>query len=246
MKGECMSTIQATVYGIFISLFAAGFAAAQETAKKPAVAPSTARIAFDGGTLDAYVDAVRKQFANSNIVVDGGVGTVKLPKAPLARVTLRGALEWIPKTAEARKQGVALQPPQASREGDLVFVLTTLHSPAPRTTAATEPQMRGYNLSEEVRPGLKPDEVTKFLQSRLQDRRAEFKGPIKYDPGTRMLTVTGTSDDLRLSDHLIDEMARGKQVVAVLPRLQTDIKTLQDRVTKVEGQISEARKPSAK
>jgi hypothetical protein len=230
------------VLALAVCLSLANPAAGQEATKKPAATPTTARITFQGGTLDAYVDVVRKQFPNSNIHTDGGVGTIKLQAVSFPRVTLRSALEWVPRTAEARQKNLVLQPPVAAREGDVVFVLTTAQvAPLRQTPDPTELQLKAYNFSEDVRPGLPPDEVIRFVQSRLKTRRPPFEGPVEYDAKLRTVTVMGTSNDLRAADILVEELTRGQRVAAVLPRLQAEIKALQERIDRLE-----ARKPAAK
>jgi len=232
-KRRCeMRTAHATIcVALVCALFTS--ASAQEAKKKSTPTnsvSSVADIAFGGGQLKDYVAEVRKKFPDSKIVVDG-VGEVRLPAAPLPRVSLRAALEWVPKTLEARGNSVVLEP-QTGRGADAVFVLTK--QSAPRTPPPAERQAKDYNLSDEIRPGVKPAIVEAEVKEMLKLRQPPFEGSVAYDSKTQMLRVAGTAADIRLADHVVETMTQGQRIAAALPALRESLKRLEDRVAVLE------------
>jgi len=95
---------------------------------------------FPQGSLGDYVRAViEAKKGKATVIVDSELEEVQVPAARLRSVTLLQALEWIPKTAGARQQGLALQTTPAlgvEAQDSSVFLFTTASTVArPGSTA---------------------------------------------------------------------------------------------------------------
>src|SRR5215510_8833809 len=65
---------------------------------------------FPEGTLGDYVQGLMEVMrSKTTIIIDSELEEIQVPSAHLREVTLQQALEWIPKTANARQQGLVLQ-----------------------------------------------------------------------------------------------------------------------------------------
>jgi hypothetical protein len=216
---------------------------------KKAASERTFPLAFGGGTLEVYVGLLRKEAPEANIVIDEGMGTVNLPGAPLKKVTVRDALEWVTETLDARKRGLILEPPRGSRATTPVFVFTT----PLRATPAVQPDevrdVKAYVLHSlaAVEPSTTPELVLTAVEDILQrrgavrkgsaavadvshGRAAEVKASAAYNPATRMLTITGTRGDIAAAEDVIERITRGRQVAEALPRLQAEVDRLKTQV----------------
>jgi hypothetical protein len=213
-------------------------ALSQTPTKKDAGSDGWVQIDFDGGTLDSYLAVVRKKLKDANIVVDG-VGNMTLPKISLQKVNLPLALEWIPKTADARKHGLLLQSARTGRDTGEVFVFTATQTSTPREPAPEERSTKPYHLDtpEDGESSRKPDVITKAVEDHLKMQFPDEKAvAVTYNAESKLMTVkNATRTQIALADRVKDEMTRGQVVLGpVIQNLQAEVEKLKKRVADLE------------
>jgi type II secretory pathway component GspD/PulD (secretin) len=206
------------------------------------VAEPLKQINFEGGELKAYVNKVRAEFSTANIVIDSGLGDMKLPPAPLPKVSLTGALQWVTSTSSGQDNGIILQPPRVTRDGD-VFVLTRSSSAIARRRAADDHQVTSIALARYEERGLDIDPmvVAEAIKDHLS-QQASGRGTVTFNPKTRMLLVTGTGADINGANNVLEQLTNRRRVERQLPqltdqvtRLTTEVAKLRDSVNKLLG-----------
>jgi hypothetical protein len=197
---------------------------------------------FIQGTLSDYVRAVVEAMKGKpTIIIDSELEEVQVPPARLRDVTLQQALEWIPKTANARQQGLVLQ--AIARPGSLelnnaMFLFTS----APLTTrpgaTADDLQVRTFALSWNTDAsgpaGTKPELVKKVVEDALNKQGPTAKQPVQYNPQTGVLTVRGTPREINLAGQIMNEMRQAQQQATIIQQLQTELADLKEEVTELK------------
>jgi hypothetical protein len=243
-----MWTKRTTFVSVLISILSVGAAFAQSrTARSigPQRDDSLITLDFTQGTLNEYVQAVVEAMKGKpTIIIDSELEEVQVPPARLRDVTLQQALEWIPKTANARQQGLVLQ--AIARPGSLelnnAMFLFTSAPLAPNRPGATaeEMQVRTFALSwgtDASGPaGSKPELVKRVVEDALSKQGPTAKQPVQYNPQTGVLTIRGTSRDINLASQIMNEMRQAQQQATIIKQLQTELDDLKAEI----GELKQA------
>ena len=193
--------------GVMLLVAAAGGGARGQVQAGAAVAgkDQTTRIDFKGGSLGAFVDSLRVHFPSANIVVDGPVAPqIVLPGAPLPRVTLSTAMQWILGTWTAKTSNVSITSFPATRDSTAVFVISA--PPAPDESAL----LLRYTPSMPARPSdLSEKAIQGVINVAFSRKRDEERPKVHYDSTISLFTVTGgTLSDRNAVMRWIDERVR--------------------------------------
>ena len=194
---------------------------------------------FPQGSLGDYVQAViEAKKGKATIIVDSGLEEVQVPAAHLRDVTLLQALEWIPKTAGARQQGLTLQATSAVAlaEDNSVFLFTTVPTVA-RPGSTADDQVRTFALSWPSDPasnGRNPELLKTAVQDALNTQGLSAKQPVRYNPQTGVLTILGTSRDVNIASQVMNELRQAQQQATIIQGLQTELEDLKAEISKLK------------
>lgn len=208
---------------------------------------TTAVVTFGGGTLKAYVAVVDKAFGGSNVVIDTNVPEVVLPSAPLKKsVTLLSALQWVPRTRNAREVGLVLQPPQSSRAGD-VFLFTSAVTARERARAQEHRQPWSFSFDEYRKRG---DADTAVLKSAILDDinklPSDTPATVTYNKTTGRMQVYGTVDQIRMARDVVESQTNSQRVARLLPALESKVDSLTKQVAALKARVDSLGKSKAK
>jgi hypothetical protein len=188
---------------------------------------------------------VQEAFPCLNVSIEDSLNDLRLPKQlVLPDVTLHLALAWIPTTVEARKRNLTLQVTRAGRDSDAVYVFTT-------TTYVPQPPVEDYAVKSYYQELLEdssvtPELVRNAMEHAFSKQPANPRRTLEYHAATRTIFVTGTRGDILVADRVVDDMYRGRLVVAAHRKLRTDIETLQADVREIKRRIGETPRDPAK
>jgi hypothetical protein len=195
---------------------------------------------FPQGSLGDYVQAVvEAKRGKATIIVDSELEEVQVPSAHIRDVTLSQALEWIPKTAVARQQGLVLQATPAIgalAEDSSVFLFTTVPT-APRLGSTAEDlQVKTFALSWSTDAasganGRNPELLKTAVQDALSAQGLSAKQPVRYNPQTGVLTIRGTSRDVNVASQVMNEIRQVQQQNTIIQRLQSELDELKDEIS---------------
>ena len=232
-------SIKTIIVGGLLSLLVAGSSEAQTAGGHPAAA-ARVKLDFPGGTLGQYVGAVRDQVQNANIVVDSGLEAVKVPKAPLGKVSLPQALQWVTTTVDARRHGIILQPTRSAGDSAQVFVFTTAQAVVKTDTTPYQEKFSKDSYIDSI-PNKSdwPETVRLAVVNKLKKRHSVSDDAVTYSSRSRLLTVTGTRTDIMDADQTIGALEQGQRIAAVLPQLQKDVGTMRTQVDSLRLQVAE-------
>jgi hypothetical protein len=195
---------------------------------------------FTQGSLGDYVKAVvEAKKGKATIIVDSELEEVQVPSAHLRDVTLTQALEWIPKTAAARQQGLVLQATSAlgaPAEDTSVFLFTTVPTSSRAGSIAEDLQVRTFALSwsGDAVSGANsrnPELLKTAVQDALNTQGLSAKQPIRYNPQTGVLTIRGTSRDVNIASQVMNEIRQVQQQTAIVEGLQTELEELKEEIS---------------
>jgi len=199
---------------------------------------------FQAGTLAKYVDAVRQALPTANIVIDGdSVGAIWVPTAPLARMSLPQALQWVTTTANARRKGLILQPTRSAGDSAEVFVFTVAQAPLVRVPVEPEIFVKDYTV--DTFPGRSDwaEQMRAAVAGKLTKRDPKnSSGSVELVPGRPpILRVRGTRIDIQDADQTVDALQRSRYSEVVVP-LERDVKALRDRLDSLRNVVLELQK----
>ena len=198
----------------------------------------------DQGTLDEYVKAVMQAKKNKvTIIIDSGLEDIEVPSAHLRDVSLSQALEWIPKTANARQQGLTLQvmPRQGRTEEDTgMFLFTTSPMPVGTGRPGEDLQVKTFALSW-TPDKTNPEVVKTAVQDALSARGLTASKPVNYNPQTGVLTLRGTARDVTIATQVMNELKQAQQQAKVIEELQTQLEDLKNRIGELQGGAADRR-----
>jgi hypothetical protein len=195
---------------------------------------------FTQGTLADYVrEIVQAKKGKVTIIIDSTLEDIEVPSANLRGVTLSQALEWIPKTANARQQGLALQTllrPGEREPDSAMFLFTTTPTTNRPGSAAEELQVRTFALSWATdavsgSTSRNSELVKTAVQDALSIQGPTAKQPVHYNPQTGVLTVRGTSRDINIASQVMTEMRRVQQQNTLIEQLQTELADLKATIS---------------
>jgi hypothetical protein len=194
---------------------------------------------FTQGSLGNYVKAVAEAKKDkATIIVDSELEEVQVPSAHLRDVTLSQALEWIPKTAVARQQGLVLQATPAVgalAQDSSVFLFTAVPT-STRAGSAEDLQVRTFALSWSTDAvsganGRNPELLKTAVQDALSPQGLSAKQPVRYNPQTGVLTIRGTSRDVNIASQVMNEIRQVQQQTTTIQGLQTELEELKDEIS---------------
>ena len=198
----------------------------------------------DQGTLYEYVKAVMQAKKNKvTIIIDSGLEDIEVPSAHLRDVSLSQALEWIPKTANARQQGLTLQvmPRQGRTEEDTgMFLFTTSPMPVGTGRSGEDLQVKTFALSW-TPDKTNPEVVKTAVQDALSARGLTVSKPVNYNPQTGVLTLRGTARDVTIATQVMNELKQAQQQAKVIEELQTQLEDLKNRIGELQGGAADRR-----
>jgi hypothetical protein len=196
------------------------------------------KINFDGGELTAYIQKVRAEFPDANIVIDSGLGNIKVPSAPLPKVSLTGALQWVTNTRGAQINGVLLQPTRTSRDGE-VFLFTSSYSAIARRQAADDQQVTSIALTRYTERGLDvdPNVIAEAIRDELGKQRSG-RGTVTFNPKTGMFLVTGTSSDIGGANNVLEQLTNSRRTARQVPQLTDQVNKLTVEVARLRDSVN--------
>jgi len=217
--------------------------AQSRTAVRPLGASADSKLIsldFPQGSLDDYVKAVvEAKNGKATIIVDSELQEVQVPSAHLRNVTLSQALEWIPKTAIARQQGLVLQTSPATGafgEDSAVFLFTNVPITTRSGSTPDDLKVGTFALSWSTDPS--NDRNSELLKTAVQDALSTqgltAKQPVRYNPQTGVLTIRGTSRDVNIASQVMNEIRQAQQQAMIIQGLQTDIEDLKAEIRKLK------------
>lgn len=230
--------IRASLSTLIAALIVASTAVSQQQAKPAQTEPVTIDVVYDKGTtLGEYVRAIREK-RGTNIVIDSGLESVRIPSVSLHRVSVPGALQWIPSTRNARERGIVLQPTRVGRDTQTVFVFTSFQEP--RRIVGNDNQVKTYyqQSPDGVWRTIPPEKISEALKQAISRRLRPDAAGVFYDNESRLLTVSGTRDDILIADQVMGEFTRGQRTAAATQNLQQELQRLQSRVLELEKTVS--------
>jgi hypothetical protein len=241
--GVFMRTKRTIFISISVSILSLTLAFAQSRTIRPSgttLDDKLISLDFPQGSLADYVQAViEARKGKATIIVDSELEEVQVPAARLRTVTLLQALEWIPKTAGARQQGLALQTTLAQavhEEDSSVFLFTTAPTVA-RPGSTADDQVRTFALSWSSDPapnGRNPELLKTAVQDALSTQGLSAKQPIRYNPQTGVLTIRGTSRDVNIASQVMNELRQAQQQATIIQELQTQLEDLKAEISKLK------------
>jgi hypothetical protein len=185
-------------------------------------------------TIGGFVQELRSR-TGANIAVDTGVARIWLPGFQLKGVTVAGALAWIPSTRLAREAGVRVEPIRAGQDSSVVYVITRFGE----ARIGPQPSVRAFSLSDSAPRELRANELAQAVRSAVEKRNQAPLPPGAFvDPGTRLLFVTGTREDVDLASQIVDEATRGQRAAANDLLLQ--LRALRAKVDSLERRMNQA------
>jgi hypothetical protein len=240
-----MWTRRTTFVSALVSVLSLTAALAQSRTPRALGGPVNNLITLDftQGTLHDYVEAVVEAMKGKvTIVIDSALEQVEVPSARLRDVTLSQALEWIPKTANARQQGLALQTmlrPGRPETEYAMFLFTTMPTTNRPGSPAEEVQVKTFALSLATDAvsgprGQNPELVKTAVQDALNIQGLSAKQPVLYNPQTGVLTVRGTSRELNIVTQVMNEMRQSPQQATIIRQLQTELSDLRAEITQLK------------
>jgi hypothetical protein len=239
-----MWTKRTTFVSVLVSILSLSAAFAQSRTTRPLGTQrddNLITLDFTQGTLVDYVQAVVEAMKGKpTIIIDSELEEVPVPPARLREVTLQQALEWIPKTANARQQGLVLQ--AITRPGmelnNAMFLFTTAPLATRPGSTAEELQVRTFALSwgtDASGPaGSKPELVKRVVEEALNKQGPTAKQPVQYNPQTGVLTIRGTTRDINIASQVMNEMRQAQQQGTIIQQLQTELTDLKAEVTELK------------
>ncbi len=192
-----------------------------------AIEPPTFSVTFPGGTVAAYLDAIRKAYPPANIVGAQGLDTVTVPPIALNDVTLVGALkplEMVARNADGRAANL-----------NFAFMDGVASLSIPDRSLPDAPETMIWNVTEITTGGyVSVADITAGVETAL----AVFPGPkpeVRFHEGTGILAVRASMDQLKTIDRVIDEL---KQTAHDAGNLQTAIRDAQLTVAFREADVA--------
>jgi hypothetical protein len=238
-----MRTKRTIFISISVSILSLTLAFAQSRTIRPSsttLDDKLISVDFPQGNLGDYVQAViEAKKGKATIIVDSGLEEVQVPAAHLRAVTLLQALEWIPKTAGARQQGLALQTTSAVgalAEDSSVFLFTTVPTVG-RPGSTADDQVKTFALGWSSDPsanGRNPELLKTAVQDALSTQGLSAKQPVRYNPQTGVLTIRGTSHDVNIASQVMNELRQAQQQATIIQGLQTDLEDLKAEIGKLK------------
>jgi hypothetical protein len=215
---------------------AAGVAGAQvqQPVKGAATADELKALNFLKGTLTlrSYVAEVREQWKFANIVVDTAIKDFPLPPADLKRVTLKGALQWVPGTREAKQNGLVLQIYESAKDGDVFFFTTSL-SPAAIARADVGRYVQSWGVPAFI-PGDSVKKILGAIQDDLNKMRSTEPGKATWIDSTRRIQVVGGRDDIVVAERAMNDYVSARRLTVAVEGLQTRVSDLRREVDSIK------------
>ncbi len=220
-------------------------AMAGQTPAAAATRPATRiQLDFPGGTLETYAEAVRSKLSDANIVIDGDtVRNIRVPKAPLRRMSLPQTLQWVTTTVDARRHGVILQPTRSAGDSAEVFVFTVAQAPVVRVPVEPEIFVKDYTVDSFPNHPDWAQTVRAAVAGKLTRRDSTHSsGSVQLVPGKpSIVRVRGTRIDIQDADQTVDVLQRSRYNEVVVP-LERDVKVLQQRLDSLRNVVIEVQK----
>ncbi len=189
-------------------------AAAQEAPEaKTAPGLQTFDLLFPGGTLDEFVNDVKRAAGTVNIVVDPDAKDILVAQFEVKNVSVPTALELV--GAVLRSPNVRVAPEMIFKGGGApVYAVHAVRSSLVNVSGARggaeETVYRVISIQEVVAPlgggrdGLRPEAVLSAIDAAIGVAGGSGEIPvIKYHPETGILIVKGTVDQTRLVEEVV-------------------------------------------
>lgn len=174
---------------------------------------------FPGGTLEQYVQAIRKAHGSANVMLSDGAKKARIPAVMFNGVTLDAAMSVLRGRSLSRDDGsFGIQPDPVRLAGrDEMAYRVSLYPwefPADRLKKkqgskkadqpAAEAQSHVWSLRDLIDAGLKMDDVLGAVDAALKTIDKPFK--IRLHDPTALLIVRGSDEQLNLVDQTVSAM----------------------------------------
>jgi len=219
-------------------------ASAQPGGKTPGGAdnaPHVFDLDFPGGSLDAFLDAVRSAHPEANIVAPPEASDFPIPPMKLRNITLQAAMQLIEGSAELPSGHEA----HIGVEGFPVFdswdpAIRVDHSGS-RQSRWGEQQSSVWSLAEHLTGGRASEDVLGAVQVALATFPVE--STIRFHEPTSLLIVRGTEAQLELVDKTLAQL-RGdvRRQSGEAELLRHEISTLESELIESQARLRVAQK----
>lgn len=187
--------------------------AAQQQAPQPDPAPGRFDIDFAGGTVDQYVEAIRRAHPAANIVVLAGAGAYGVPAIRLRNVTVTAALQAVEQrgTLESGAEfwlAVAVNRVQGGAEP--VHQLQY----AQRTREGGERTTRVWSVADLIVNGAKPADILGAVEVALLLESTPIE--IRFHEPTQLVMARGYPRQLHTVEAVLIEVDRSQALIQAL------------------------------
>lgn len=112
--------------------------------------PLTLSVQFKGGTIEEYVETLKRGRDDINAVVDSGAGKVPMPSVSLEKASVGSALQLITLLAAAKDSKVIVQSILDTEPGNEVFVVGIDQYSQSKSDATTQLEKEIKNIKAEL------------------------------------------------------------------------------------------------
>ena len=209
-------------------LVSPGAAYAQQTDATYEHPGSRLDVDFSGGTLEAYVETLRKTRPRgaANVVIAPDARSLKIPPISLVAVTVDAAIQVLegPYTLpDGRRAHVNVSSYHIADSEDLVLKVTVDVEPLSIRSSV-------WNVEAALAAGQSAEELLGAVEAvlSLYSQKAE----ISFHPPTRLLIARGSDEQLDLMGETIDQLIDGAQ------RRRDEIESIRNEIGMLEGELS--------
>ncbi|MCH8241840.1 MAG: hypothetical protein IH897_04410 [Planctomycetes bacterium] len=191
-------------------------------------------ISFPGGTLQAYVEAIRlaRPTGAANVVVTPNAKTLPVPPVSLVAVTVEAAVQMLEGSYTAKNGEITHVGVETYAIGDspdllMKIVAEKAYHPVRSAVWSVEQALAAGQTTEEL---LGAVEAVLSLFSQ--------KAEISYHPPTRLLIARGTDEQLELVREALNELIESaERRHDMISALREQIDPLEGELTEIEGEM---------
>jgi hypothetical protein len=204
---------------------------------------------FPGGTVLAYVNAVRKAAGDINVVVAPEAGEVRMPAVTVKEVTVAAAMDLIDGQSvdmpgRRIQLGVEHMPVYDTRERQTYQVLAKVSGrPTVRATHV-------WTLSQLVDNDIPSAAVLSAVETAIEVVASSTRPDVRFHEDTALLIASGDHDQLEAIEHVLDSLneavanRRGdemRQVEMQLQEIDQDRQHARDRLRQAMAEAQQTR-----